>query len=191
MLAFSPTVVAKQDVQPERLGDVLPSAAVFGDGWTTIGDAFEPKAIADEPILAARGRQYMSDRGDRALVDVVLPEETLHDAREAWEIMTGWIDPVEQHTYDDDSLTQRELEDLDPPLGCVDAERGAGTSYIDANHVGATLCDTGDGYYMYARVSGTIRNNGVRYDYHTASDMIVSAMLGYGPLAPRPATPAA
>lgn len=78
---------------------------------------------------------------------------------------------------------------MTPPTGCVDVERAEGDSYIDAAQVGATLCDTGDGFYLYVMVSGSIENDGIRYDYHTASDMIVSAMLGYGPLAPRLATP--
>lgn len=186
------SALAQDDLGPERIGDVLPSAAIFGEGWTTLGPSFVPRAFENEDaVLASRGQYYTGDRGARALVDVVLPAETFRDARVAWDEMTIWVNQVESHTYDDESLGSWELTDIPPPVGCVDAVRGEGLSYIDTAPAGATLCDTGEGYYIYAMVSGAIENNGIRYDYHTASDMIVSAMLGHGPLAPRVATPAA
>lgn len=179
---------AQSELGPERIGDILPSAVVFGEGWTTLGDSFVPEAFTDNSVLSARGQYYVSARGSRALVDVVMPGDSLRDARETWDVMASWTAAVEQHTYDDDSLDSYDLARMDPPAGCVDAKRGEGTSYIDSAEVGATLCDAGEGYYIYVMVSGGIENRGARYEYHVASDIIASAMLGVGPLARRAAT---
>lgn len=191
VLAFGSGVAAQEELGSERIGNILPSAAIFGEGWTVQRNSFVPQAFdqGDSPAMAARGQFYTGERGGRALVDVVMPGGTLRDARQAWEEMADWVSLVEQHTFDEGTLSSWELDDLEPPDGCVDTVRGEGYSYIDSAEIGATLCDTGEGYYIYVMVSGTIQNSGIAYTHHMASDMVVSAMLGRGPLARRLATP--
>lgn len=192
-LVLGSGVAAQGELEPEHIGDTLPSAAIFGEGWTTQGSSFIPHAFDQRgsPVVAARGQFYTGERGGRALVDVVMPGNTLRDAREAWDEMADWVSRIEQHTFDDATMSSWELDELEPPEGCVDSLRAEGYSYIDSAEVGATLCDTGEGYYIYVMVSGNLQNSGIRYQHHTASDMVVSAMLGHGPLARRIATPAA
>lgn len=188
LLHLTPPGASRQEVDLEHLDETLPSADLFGNAWSHSN----PYSLPDNSSFReTQVATYWGPYGGRAFVYLVAPNGSMANQRVAWARMVNAVDAVEQYTLQDQTDTTYELSQQRGTEGCNESYRAEGIDPIDTYPTGATLCDSGKGFFIYVMVSGELKHGSQKYELHEASDAIVSAMLGYGPLAQFSATPPA
>ena len=162
--------------------DLLLEADALGPGWEDAAApvGFDPADLFDDAALAG----FNGPAGARVIVGVFVLPDSVRASSDAVALVEQWTNRAYTYTAQgaEGVLYPADLEELDLPLGCDEALRAEGDAYIDGYPTGGTMC-VADDLLLFALVSGELVVGDDALRYHAASDVVVSGMLGEGPLA--------
>lgn len=156
-------------------GKYLPAETDLGPGWSKIWEAgIDPGAeLFKEGVKAV----YGGANGSRAVVYAWVIQDSTTAVRRSWESTAELLSSQRYEWASDYDWSQAdEIDNLDPPTGCVEASRNEGTDPNSQYPAGLTLCAVDPDVIVLTIVSGELGEE----SGYLASDALVQLALAAG-----------